>query len=110
MPSDGIRNIEVKIEWPDDVYVDATPANAFVFTELGDMVCLALGFAPIPPSALSAEAHPDLKLSATPQQARSFLVPRSMVSTLYIELDKLMRRNPGGYGLVPGDDANFKHA
>jgi hypothetical protein len=49
------RAIRIDIKWPTNTYVNAEPANAFVFNDIGENVCFALGFVPPPPGIENAQ-------------------------------------------------------
>jgi hypothetical protein len=85
------RQIRIDITWPPDTYLNAEPANAFVFTEFGDNVCIAFGFVPPPPAPETLAQ--DGVLNVTAQRKHAFLFTKSTLVILNQELQKYINRN-----------------
>ncbi|AXN43406.1 hypothetical protein MM1218R_01458 [Mycobacterium marinum] len=83
--------VEIKVTWPDDTYVDAEPANVFVFTDMGENMCFALGFVP-PPPGLQKFASEGV-FSTEAQKRRAFLIPKSAILNLAQTLQKIITAN-----------------
>jgi hypothetical protein len=101
MADDQPGTVTVEIKWPDDSYADATPANAFILTELNEVVCVALAFVPPPPHLLDGSPG-DRRAVIEATRPTAFAVPRSTLASLYIELGKFIARNPQSYGFEEG--------
>lgn len=84
--------IEVQITWPPDTYTDAEPANAFVFTDLGENMCFAFGFVP-PPPLFDRIAGEQGSLTIEAHKRRAFLLPKSVVVNLATQLQRLITNN-----------------
>lgn len=97
------RVIQVQLGWPQDTYVDAEPANAFVFNDLGENVCLAFGFAPPPPGIEQLAQGDEFQLEI--QRKRALLIPKSLFATLIDQLNTYRESNPQMFAAQVVSDA-----
>jgi hypothetical protein len=95
--------LEVNIAWPQNTYVDAEPANAFVFTDLGENMCFAFGFVPPPPAIEEAAKQGPLTIEV--EKRRAFVLPKGMVLSLLQSLQQTIAKNPHMFGL--SDNGQF---
>lgn len=101
-PEPKMVQIRIDITWPDDTYVDAEPTNAFVFTDAGENICFAFGFAPPPPALEKGVKDGVLQIEATKKSA--FVVPKSMVLNMTRELNNYINNNRQAFGIEESSD------
>jgi hypothetical protein len=91
-PEQTMAQIKVNITWPPDTYLDALPANVFVFNDLGENMCLAFGFVPPPPRVEKLVQDGDLNIEA--KRIQALLIPKSLAIGMARELRKYIHNNP----------------
>lgn len=90
------QQITVSITWPDDTYIDAEPANVFVFTDMGENVVIAMGFAPPPPRLDELVVAGSATIEAV--RKRAFVIPKSAFLQLLGEMNRVVEKNPELFG------------
>jgi hypothetical protein len=96
MPEEEPDQIQINVVWPEDSFVEAEPTNVFVFSDMGDAICIAFGFVPPPPALRElAKGGP---YRTTVARKRAFIIPKSMVLSLRDEINKVVRANPNMWG------------
>lgn len=106
MPEQTPLPIEIQVQWPDDTYDDATPANLFVFTDNIDSICFAFGFLALPPRvgelAAQSEGRP---LFYSVDRKTAFVLPKRVVLELHDKLGEFITNNPQVFGREVSTDA-----